>query len=230
MRFCCSSKRKHLNKIKTKINHLHRKEIKTATCTKQKPTCSRFTLSCLHSSYCFAIHRLKLIHEHQSIVSFVLRCYYLNHESTKATQTRFCPWIIPAKNLRRLNHQKLRKHVCKLVHVQLTTSTQIPLFPGASQKDHKPWELDAFRLRILSGALAWRRWNFVRSARREEELYFSPPLVSSRKMPRSPRLAHNAPVIQAGAVVNSYAVISCFVQKVRFHPTILSYAVSWLPL
>lgn len=157
MRFCCSSKRKHLNKIKTKINHLHRKEIKTATCTKQKPTCSSFTLSCLHSSYCFAIHRLKLIHEHQSIVSFVLRCYYLNHESTKVTQTRFCPWIIPAKNLRRLNHQKLRKHVCKLVHVQLTTSTQIPLFPGASQKDHKPWELDAFRLRILSGALAWRR-------------------------------------------------------------------------
>ena len=70
----------------------------------------------------------------------------------------------------------------------------------------------------------------MRSTRREEELYFSPPLVSSRKMPRSPRLAHNAPVIQAGAVVNSYAVISRFVQKVRFHPTILSYAVSWLPL
>ena len=71
----------------------------------------------------------------------------------------------------------------------------------------------------------------MRSARREEELYFSPPLVSSGKMPRSPRLAqHNAPVIQAGAVVNSNAVISCFVQKVRFHPTISSYAVSWLSL
>ena len=70
----------------------------------------------------------------------------------------------------------------------------------------------------------------MRSARREEELYFSPPHVSSGKMPRSPRLAHNAPVIQAGAVVNSNAVISCFVQKVRFHPTISSYAVSWLPL
>lgn len=176
MRFCCSSKRKHLNKIKTKINHLHRKEIKTATCTKQKPTCSSFTLSCLHSSYCFAIHRLKLIHEHQSIVSFVLRCYYLNHESTKATQTRFCPWIIPAKNLRRLNHQKLRKHVCKLVHVQLTTSTQIPLFPGASQKDHKPWELDAFRLRIFIRRFSVAKVKFCEKREtRGRALFFSSP-------------------------------------------------------
>ena len=217
MRFCCSSKRKHLNKIKTKINHLHRKEIKTATCTKQKPTCSSFTLSCLHSSYCFAIHRLKLIHEHQSIVPFVLRCDYLNHESTKATQTRFCPWIIPAKNLRRLNH---RKHVCKLVHVQLTTSTQIPLFPGASQKDHRPWERDAFSLHLAQQALEARD-------ERRSFIFVLPSSQASPKMPPSPRLAHKGPVIQAGAVLNSYAV-SCFVQKVRFHTTISSNAVSWL--
>ena len=124
-----------------------------------------------------------------------------------------------------MNH---RKHVCKLVHVQLTTSTQIPLFPGASQKDHRPWERDAFslrrRLRSVTGALTRRTWHDVRSARREEELYFSPSLVSL--------LAQNAAFASLGSLgqFSTLTAVSCFVQKVRFHSTISPYAVSCLLL